>query len=103
MNLLTISDLKTHFPTPDGIVKAVDTVDLTISEKETPGLIGETDCGETVPGLSIVRLLQPTTTAEGKITSKISVNQRLENNWKMGQCRSFRYPFSNFCIWFSTD
>jgi ABC-type dipeptide/oligopeptide/nickel transport system ATPase component len=87
MNLLTISDLKTHFPTPDGIVKAVDTVDLTISEKETPGLIGETDCGETVPGLSIVRLLQ----------------QRLENNWKMGQCRSFRYPFSNFCIWFSTD
>ena len=67
MNLLTISDLKTHFTTPDGIVKAVDTIDLTIREKETLGLIGETGCGKTVLGLSIMRLLQPTTTVEGKI------------------------------------
>ena len=67
MNLLTISDLKTHFPTPDGIVKAVDTVDLVIRENETLGLIGETGCGKTVLGLTIMRLLHPTTTIDGKI------------------------------------
>jgi peptide/nickel transport system ATP-binding protein len=61
MNLLEIIDLKTHFPTPDGIVRAVDKIDLSIREKETFGLIGETGCGKTVLGLSIMRLLQPTT------------------------------------------
>jgi peptide/nickel transport system ATP-binding protein len=68
MNLLEIIDLKTHFPTPDGIVRAVDKIDLSIREKETFGLIGETGCGKTVLGLSIMRLLQPTTMVEGKIT-----------------------------------
>jgi peptide/nickel transport system ATP-binding protein len=68
MNLLDIIDLKTHFPTPDGMVRAVDKIDLSIRDKETFGLIGETGCGKTVLGLSIMRLLQPTTTLEGKIT-----------------------------------
>ncbi|MDM7934417.1 MAG: ABC transporter ATP-binding protein [Methanothrix sp.] len=55
------------FPTPDGLVKAVDTVDLQIREGESVSLIGETGCGKTVLGLSIVRLLQPTTRVEGRI------------------------------------
>jgi peptide/nickel transport system ATP-binding protein len=70
MTLLEISNLKTHFPTPGGIVRAVDTIDLSIRERETIGLIGETGCGKTVLGLTLMRLLQPTTTTEGTIIYK---------------------------------
>jgi peptide/nickel transport system ATP-binding protein len=70
VSLLEIQALRTHFPTPDGIVKAVDTIDLTIEEKETFGLIGETGCGKTVLGLSITRLLPHTAVVEGKIIYK---------------------------------
>mgnify|MGYP001600760499 CR=1 FL=1 len=41
MTLLSINDLMTHFPTQDGLVKAVDHVDLRIGEKEKLGLIDE--------------------------------------------------------------
>ena len=68
--ILRISELKTHFPTPDGIVRAVDTIDLSIRERETLGLIGETGCGKTVLGLTLMRLLQSSTTVEGTIIYK---------------------------------
>jgi len=67
MALLDIIDLRTCFPSPDGLVKAVDTVDLHIDKGERLGLIGETGCGKTVLGLSIVRLLQATTRIDGRI------------------------------------
>jgi len=70
MNLLRVSNLKTHFQTPDGIVRAVDTIDLSIRERETLGLIGETGCGKTVLGLTLMRLLQSSTTIEGTIIYK---------------------------------
>jgi peptide/nickel transport system ATP-binding protein len=70
MSILRISDLKTHFPTPDGIVRAVDTIDLSIRGRETVGLIGETGCGKTVLGLTIMRLLQSSTRTEGTIIYK---------------------------------
>ena len=65
--ILRISELKTCFSTPDGLVRAVDTIDLSIRERETVGLIGETGCGKTVLGLTIMRLLQSSTTVEGTI------------------------------------
>ncbi|MEA1865373.1 MAG: ABC transporter ATP-binding protein [Euryarchaeota archaeon] len=68
--MLRISDLKTHFPTPDGLVRAVDTIDLSIRDTETFGLIGETGCGKTVLGLTIMRLLHPATTVAGEIIYK---------------------------------
>lgn len=70
MALLDIIKLRTQFPSQDGMVKAVDTVDLLVAEGERLGLIGETGCGKTVLGMSIVRLLQPTTSIEGKINYK---------------------------------
>ncbi len=65
--ILRISELKTCFSTPDGLVRAVDTIDLSIRERETVGLIGETGCGKTVLGLTIMRLLQSSTMVEGTI------------------------------------
>lgn len=65
--LLEVRGLKVGFPTPDGLVRASDTVDLEIYSRETLGLIGETGSGKTVLGMAILRLLQPNTIIKGEI------------------------------------
>lgn len=70
MALLHIINLRAHFPTQDGLVKAVDAVDLKIEKGERLGLIGETGCGKTVLGMSIIRLLAPSTRIQGQILFK---------------------------------
>jgi peptide/nickel transport system ATP-binding protein/oligopeptide transport system ATP-binding protein len=55
--LLKIEDLKTHFSTHDGTVKAVDGVSLQINRGETLGIVGESGCGKSVTALSIMRLI----------------------------------------------
>jgi peptide/nickel transport system ATP-binding protein len=56
-HLLEIRGLKTHFATDDGIVHAVDGVDLTIDRGETLGVVGESGCGKTVTALSVLKLI----------------------------------------------
>ena len=70
MSLLQITNLRTWIPTRDGIVKAVNAVDLEIEDNEKLGLIGETGCGKSILGMSIIRLLQPSTKIEGEIVYK---------------------------------
>ncbi len=70
MTLLSIQNLKAHFHTEDGAVRAVNGVDLDIEEGEKLGLIGETGCGKTVLGLAILRLLSENTKVEGRILYK---------------------------------
>ncbi len=55
--LLEVKDLKTHFFTMDGIVKAVDGVSYDLEEGETLGLVGESGCGKSVSALSVMRLI----------------------------------------------
>jgi len=55
--ILTVSGLKTHFFTSEGVIKAVDGVDLTINRGEVLGLVGESGCGKSVSALSILRLV----------------------------------------------
>ena len=55
--LLEVRDLRTHFFTPEGVVKAVDGVSYTLEEGETLGLVGESGCGKSVSALSIMRLV----------------------------------------------
>ena len=55
--LLEIRGLKTHFATDDGIVRAVDGVDLAIDRGETLGVVGESGCGKSVTALSVLKLI----------------------------------------------
>ncbi len=65
--LLEISDLKKHFPIRRGIirrqvgaVKAVDGVTFQVRRGETLGLVGESGCGKSTTGQTVLRLLEPT-------------------------------------------
>ncbi len=60
--LLAIDELRTHFATHDGIVRAVDGVTLHIQPGETLGLVGESGCGKSVTAHTILRLLPPRST-----------------------------------------
>jgi oligopeptide transport system ATP-binding protein len=55
--LLQVTDLKTHFFTDDGVVKAVDGISYDVQPGEIVGLVGESGCGKTVSALSILRLI----------------------------------------------
>jgi peptide/nickel transport system ATP-binding protein len=55
--ILDIKNLRTHFETARGIVRAVDGVDLTIRQGDTLGVVGESGSGKTVLALSIMRLV----------------------------------------------
>jgi len=65
--LLDVRDLRKYFPVRRGVlsrtvgyVKAVDGVSFGIREGETLGLVGESGCGKTTVGRTILRLLEPT-------------------------------------------
>jgi|FLYN01.1.fsa_nt_gi oligopeptide transport system ATP-binding protein len=55
--LLQVRDLRTHFFTDEGVVKAVDGVSYDLEEGETLGLVGESGCGKSVSALSLLRLI----------------------------------------------
>ena len=60
--IITVKGLKTHFPVKGTkkVVRAVDGVDLVIYEGETVGVVGESGCGKTTLGKTILQLIRPT-------------------------------------------
>ena len=65
--IIKLENLKTHFPVRKGVfrrtvghIKAVDGVDLEIYRGETLGLVGESGCGKTTLGKSILQLVEST-------------------------------------------
>lgn len=57
--LLEVEGLKTHFSLDEGVVRAVDGVDLTVRSGTTVCLVGETGCGKSVTARSILGLVEP--------------------------------------------
>ena len=66
--MLDVQGLKTYFYTEDGVIKAVDGVDLKVKRGETVGIVGESGCGKSVTSLSVMRLIAaPGKILEGRI------------------------------------
>jgi len=57
MTLLNVENLRTHFFTDLGVVKAVDGVSFSLNRGETLGIVGESGCGKTMMALSLLRLV----------------------------------------------
>ncbi|HET9578365.1 MAG TPA: ABC transporter ATP-binding protein [Usitatibacter sp.] len=69
MALLDVQDLRTHFFTRDGVVRAVDGVSFSVEKGETLAIVGESGCGKSVTSLSILRLIAspPGRTVGGRV------------------------------------
>jgi oligopeptide transport system ATP-binding protein len=67
--LLEVKNLKTQFFTQDGVVKAVEDVSFYVMPGETLGVVGESGCGKSITGLSVMRLIPspPGKIVEGEI------------------------------------
>jgi oligopeptide/dipeptide ABC transporter ATP-binding protein len=93
--LLDVKDLKTHYPIYSGLmqrqsntVKAVDGVSFSIREGETFGLVGESGCGKSTTGRTILRLTDPTSgevwfNGQNLVTAKPSVMQKARRDLQM--------------------
>jgi peptide/nickel transport system ATP-binding protein len=68
MSLLDIRGLRTYFDTPEGPLRAVDAVDLSMEEGEILGLVGESGSGKTMLAMSVLRMVpHPGRIVEGEI------------------------------------
>jgi oligopeptide/dipeptide ABC transporter ATP-binding protein len=67
--ILSVENLRTHFFTQDGVIKAVDGVSFSIHHGQTLGIVGESGCGKSITALSVMRLIdRPGRIVEGSIT-----------------------------------
>jgi peptide/nickel transport system ATP-binding protein len=68
VSLLEVQDLKVHFDTDDGVVKAVDGASYSVDRGQTLGIVGESGCGKSVANMTILGLTRsPITSIEGRI------------------------------------
>lgn len=59
-NILEVKNLKKYFKTSKGMLHAVDDVSFTIERGKTLGIVGESGCGKSTTGRSVLRLIEPT-------------------------------------------
>ena len=66
--LLEVKDLRVHFPTDDGLVKAVDGISYTVAAGQTLGIVGESGSGKSVSSLTVMGLI---TAQQANITGEV--------------------------------
>lgn len=99
--VLEIKDLKTHFFTYAGVVKAVDGIDLQVNLEEVLGIVGETGCGKSVTARSVIKLIpEPGKIVSGEIKLNgkdiLSMNDNEINQIRGGQVAMiFQNPLSS--------
>ena len=102
-NIVEVMNLKMYFPVRRGVlrrkvadVKALDDISFTIKSGETLGLVGESGCGKTTAGRSIIRLYKPTSGTvifDGSDISNMSDNELRKIRRKMSLV--FQDPYSS--------
>jgi len=86
--ILEVKDLKTHFFTRRGVLKAVDGVSFSLREGETLGLVGESGCGKSITCFSIIDLVpEPAGRIVGGEIIFNGENLRLKSEREMDQIR----------------
>lgn len=82
-NILEVSNLKKYFKTKQGILHAVDGVSFTLERGKTLGIVGESGCGKSTIGRTVLRLIEPT-------SGEIRFNGTDINKLNKHQMRSMR-------------
>src|SRR5215207_8518173 len=106
--ILEVNNLKQHFPIRQGFlqrlvghVKAVDGVSFALRKQEVLGLVGESGCGKTTTGRSILRLYDPTDgevwfrTEDGERIDVAKISQREMKPLRREMRMIFQDPFSS--------
>lgn len=94
--ILEVRGLKKYFSTPKGMLQAVDDVSFTVERGKTLGIVGESGCGKSTTGRSILRLIEPTAGEvffEGRNIAKLSKKEmrKLRKDMQI----IFQDPFSS--------
>ncbi|MEK6326977.1 MAG: ABC transporter ATP-binding protein [Actinomycetota bacterium] len=87
MSLLEVQDLKVHFETDDGVVKAVDGVSFAVEQGQTLGIVGESGCGKSVANMTILGL---TRGPNAEISGRIAFEGKDLNQLDADELRSVR-------------
>ena len=94
--ILEVKNLKKYFKTSAGLLHAVDDVSFTIDRGKTLGIVGESGCGKTTTGRSILRLVEPTS---GEVhfdgADILSLNKREMRKMRQQMQLIFQDPFSS--------
>ena len=95
-SLLSVEHLTKHFPTRHGVVRAVEDVSFTVALGETLALVGESGCGKTTVGLSLLRLIHPT---GGRVSFEgvdlEGGTDKAEKAWRQRLSIVFQNPYSS--------
>ena len=94
--LLDVQHLKKYFSTSSGMLHAVDDVSFTIERGKTLGIVGESGCGKSTIGRTILRLLEPTSGKvifDGKDVASLSKDELRKTRQDMQII--FQDPFSS--------
>ncbi len=99
--LLVVNDLRTHFATPAGMVKAVDGVSFELTRGTTLGVVGESGSGKTVLARSIMRLnIAPNVISSGSVIYDgddlmNKTNKQMRDLWGVEMAMVFQDPMTS--------
>lgn len=94
--ILEVKNLKKYFPTNHGTLHAVDDVSFNLEKGKTLGIVGESGCGKSTIGRTIMRLLEPTSGEvifNGKDVAKM--NRKQLHDFRREMQMIFQDPFSS--------